>query len=316
MAGTADGCSVQKDLTGLQPFSYPSNMAQDMRSLPRNQQDALRLKAVNAVAKGQTQSEVARVLGVARASINTWMATYRQQGEAALSARPRGRPPSGLGRRNSVTVLRSILTRCPDELGFSAPLWTWEAVQRIFAQHSGEAASRWTINRYLVAWGFRTSDPLARAAQQEPERARRSLHGSYAEIWRAARREGAALYWIERQPLSLKVAGPRLRRAVSGERNAFVALIGVKARGEQAFAVYPAASGGEALVEFLQRLLRHAGGPVFAIVDRSVWHSPEVRDWVRSATGPGGGCLVTLYKQEVLSGSRAAVDLDNGGQNE
>ena len=60
-------------------------------------QEAIRLRAVQAILGGMKQVEAVRVFGVSRAAIGKWMARYRKGGLKALRAGRRGRP-RGQGR--------------------------------------------------------------------------------------------------------------------------------------------------------------------------------------------------------------------------
>lgn len=57
---------------------------QDARSLPAKAQEALRLRVVKAVRDGLTQTEAARLFGVARGTVNSWMDLWTQLGPRAL----------------------------------------------------------------------------------------------------------------------------------------------------------------------------------------------------------------------------------------
>ena len=60
----------------------------DARSLSPQTQQALHQRAVAAVVEqGRTQQQVARELGVARATVKRWVQRERARGEPALAAR-------------------------------------------------------------------------------------------------------------------------------------------------------------------------------------------------------------------------------------
>ena len=59
---------------------------QDARSLPAEAQEDLRRRVVEAVQKGLSQSEAARVFGVARGTVNRWMGMVERVGRRALKA--------------------------------------------------------------------------------------------------------------------------------------------------------------------------------------------------------------------------------------
>ncbi len=60
---------------------------QDARSLPGEAQEDLRRRVVEAVEKGLSQTEAARVFGVARGTVSRWMGLVERAGRRALKAR-------------------------------------------------------------------------------------------------------------------------------------------------------------------------------------------------------------------------------------
>src|SRR5258708_17213474 len=78
---------------------------QDARSLPAEAQEDLRRRVVDAVQKGLSQTEVARVFGVARGTVSRWMGMVEREGRRALKAQRRGGPPvSGMEPRSTGTA--------------------------------------------------------------------------------------------------------------------------------------------------------------------------------------------------------------------
>src|SRR3954447_20208734 len=103
----------------------------DARQLSDEVLQALRLRAIRGCEMGYTQAEVADLLGLARETVSRWWSAYAASGEAALPGdRPGG--PVGSGRTlndGQAAFLRSILvSKQPEEVGISSPLWTRRAV--------------------------------------------------------------------------------------------------------------------------------------------------------------------------------------------
>src|SRR5262245_41771714 len=103
----------------------------DARQLPDEVLQALRLRAIRGCEMGYTQAEVADLLGLARETVSRWWGAYAESGEDALPGDRTGRPV-GSGRTlndGQAARLRSILvTKQPEEVGITAPLWTRQAV--------------------------------------------------------------------------------------------------------------------------------------------------------------------------------------------
>ena len=174
----------------------------DARSLPAVAQEDLRRRVVKAVQAGLSQTEAARVFGVARGTINGWMQRYARGGAAALRRRRRGRPPGSiLAPQQARAAVRLVLTRCPDQLQLPFALWTREAIQQLLADRFQVAVSVWTVGRYLKAWGLTPQKPLRRAYEQNPAAVRQWLQTEYPAIRDQARREGAEIQWLDEMGL-------------------------------------------------------------------------------------------------------------------
>src|ERR1700730_3927437 len=108
---------------------------QDARSLPGEAQEDLRRRVVEAVQKGLSQTEAARVFGIARGTVSRWMGLVERVGRRALNARRPERPPvSRLAPHQAATTERYILSVCPVHLSLLFALWTREAVQDLLSR--------------------------------------------------------------------------------------------------------------------------------------------------------------------------------------
>src|SRR6201998_922428 len=156
---------------------------QDARSLPGEAQEDLRRRVVEAVQKGLSQAEAARIFGVARGTVNRWMGLLGRGGAPALKAQSGGRPPvARLAPHQAATTVRHILSGCPDQLSLPFALWTREAVQELLSRKFAVQVSVWTVGRYLRAWGLTPQKPVRRAYEQNPTAVRKWLEGEYPAI--------------------------------------------------------------------------------------------------------------------------------------
>jgi len=86
----------------------------DARALPAAAQADLRWRTVKAVRDGMTQTEAARVFGVARPTVTKWVTAYETGSAAALKAKRRRRPPgTQLAPHQAALTVRLITDRCP-----------------------------------------------------------------------------------------------------------------------------------------------------------------------------------------------------------
>ena len=141
-----------------------------------------------------------------------------------------------------------MLRRCPDEAGLEARLWTWRAVQAQIFRSCNTEISRWTVLRYLNAWGFRPPNPMRRLRTQ-------ALAARTRAIKLNARQNGDAFFFLERT--SVAAAG-------GSEPDAILWALG--ARADAAFMAAPESRLPERMSEFLDRVVDHAGGRSCVIV--------------------------------------------------
>ena len=267
----------------------------DARSLPPTAQEDLRRKAVTAVRAGKSKSEAARLFGVARQTVYTWINAYRAGGATALKARSRGRRPGKtLGVKEAAVIRRRVRDRHPDQLKLPFYLWTREAVQQLIAQQFGIEVSVWTVGRYLRDWGFTPQKPARRAWEQNPRAVRRWLREEYPAVRRQARRENAEIYWEDEMGLrSDQAAGrsyaPRGRTPViptSGNRFGCNLISAITNRGRLYFSVFRGTFTTKVFLAFLRRLVKQVDRKVFLIIDgHPVHRARAVTRWLaRNAT--------------------------------
>ena len=266
----------------------------DARSLPPAAQEDLRRKAVRAVRQGKTQAEVARLFGVARPTVNRWCQEHAGGGAQALAARRRGRRPGKtLPATQATRIRRLIIDRHPEQLRLPFALWTREAVQQLIAQECGVEVSIWTVGRYLRDWGFTPQKPARRAWERDPRAVRRWLKTEYPAIRAAAKRENSEIYWGDEMGLrSDHAAGrsfaPRGRTPVlerSGNRFGCNMISAITNRGRLYFSVFRGRFTARVFLDFLKRLVRQVGRPVYLIVDgHPVHRSRAVRHWLDQNT--------------------------------
>ncbi len=205
--------------------------------------EARRLRAIEAIQQGLTQSHVAAMLGISSASVSNWALRFRSGGVAALLARPRGRPLGGRIPARQAAAIRRILTgHGPDEVGLSDRLWTWRSVQSLVFRRCSLEISRWSAVRYLAGWGFRPPAPIRGSAP--------TSRACSSALKLGARRAGCLFYVVARTPL-----------ATDDERTPMPAawiLWALGARGEAAFLVVPARRFAHGLRDFVNRLADHA----------------------------------------------------------
>ena len=221
-------------------------MKLQMRLTPKLREER-RLRAVEALAKGMSQKDVAEMLQTSVASVSQWKMRFHTSGAAGLAAKPQGRPRR-IERGSSIHDVRSrLIAGRPEEEGFSKGLWHGRAVAFLILRATGERLSRWTVLRYLKDWGL--SPPRQYTAPGiEAGPPHLWLKAIAPELFEDARRDGAILYFL--QGSAVRTLPPN-----AGKQDASWLLWARRLRGEWSFLSYPARPGARELEDFLERLL-------------------------------------------------------------
>lgn len=262
----------------------------DARTLPPSAQEDLRRKAVLAVRSGKSQTEVARLFGVARPTVNKWCQQHVAGGATALAAKRRGRRPGKtLPTSQTPRIRRQITDRHPDQLKLPFALWTREAVQQLIARECGVQVSIWTVGRYLRDWGFTPQKPAKRAFERDPRAVGRWLREEYPAIRAAAQRENAEIYWGDEMGLRSDHAVGRSWAPIgqtpvifqSGNRFSCNMISAITNRGKLNFSVFRGRFTARVFIDFLKRLVRQVNRRLYLIVDgHPVHRARAVNTWL------------------------------------
>jgi transposase len=265
----------------------------DARSLPAKAQEDLRRRVVEAVERGLSQTEAARVFAVGRGTVSRWMGMVERVGRRALKARRRGRPPvSRLAPHQAATAVRYILRGCPDQLRLPFALWTREAVQELLSRKFDLQVAVWTVGRYLRAWGLTPQKPVRRAYEQNPAAVRKWLEAEYPAIRQLARQCKAQIHWLDEMGLRSDHQAGRSwgRRGETpvvmgtGQRFRCTMISSITNRGRLAFMIFRPRFTARVFLNFLSRLLRltrKTRRKVFLIVDGHPVHKSRlVNRWL------------------------------------
>lgn len=130
-----------------------------------------RLRAGRLLSRGVAQAEVARRLGVSRATVSSWNERLEQGGAEALRARPRGRP-AGLDAAQRRELMRTLTAGALAE-GFPTDLWTLSRVGSLIERRFSRRYSESQVWRILVSLGFSCQRPTSKALERDEAAIRR-----------------------------------------------------------------------------------------------------------------------------------------------
>lgn len=134
--------------------------------------EALRSRIVLLLAEGSPVSEVARIVGCARATVYYTLYRFEDAGEDGLVDRRR-LPEARKVTPEVVDRLVSYVERTPRELGWHRGTWTLELMARQLEQDTGVELSASYLRRVLRCAGIRRGRP--RAALRIPVKGRRAV---------------------------------------------------------------------------------------------------------------------------------------------
>jgi len=268
--------------------------SRDARQLTQEAQEELRKRAVVLCEEQRMkQSEVARLLDVARGTVNRWVQEYRKGGEKALDKKKRGRR-HGSGRKlegwQAGTVVNIIRDKCPDQLKLPWALWTAEAVQQLIEEKFGIDIAIRTVRDYLKRWGFTPQKPLKRAYERDPVRIKRWLEEEYPAIRTRAKAEGAAILWGDEMGVRADYCAgrgyaPSGKKPIlhdTGKRFGCNVISAISNLGKLNFMVFEGRFKSPLFIRFLRRLIKQSKGrKLFLILDNHTVHkSKAVREFL------------------------------------
>ncbi len=135
-----------------------------------------------------SQAEIARRLGVSRATVSDWAKRMRSGGGLrALRRRKAPGRPAQLTSANK-RVLRRVLRRGAVAAGFSTERWTQGRVHRVIEREFGIRYNVNSISRLLTRLGWSLQQPLPRAVERDEDLIRAWLAQDWPRI-----KKGAAL---------------------------------------------------------------------------------------------------------------------------
>jgi len=267
-------------------------VTRDLREQSPKQQEEIRLRAVEAVNSGQSQTEVARLFDVSRTSVCKWVNKAKRKGIKSLVSKPRGGKKKRLiSKLQEGKILNLVRDKHPEQLNLPFVLWTREAVQSLIKKVSGVQLATRTVGEYLKRWQFTPQKPLKRAYEQEPAAAKEWVESVYPEIQEKAKTEDGIIYWEDEMGLrSMHYAGrsysPKGKTPVirmSGKRFGVNMISAISNSGKLAFSLYEVRFTTVVFLNFLKRLIQHSNGrKVFLIVDGHPVHRAKViQAWLK-----------------------------------
>ena len=273
----------------------------DARKLDHATLEALRVRAVGMVQKGESPEVVGKALGLNRTTIYVWLAMYRGGGWGALKAKPvPGRPPK-LGGKQLKWIFDTVTQKNPLQLKFEYALWTREMVASVIKDRFKIKLSVVSVGRLLALLGITPQKPLHQAIERDEALVQKWLKTEYPKIKKMAQVQGADIYFgdaahIRSDHHAGRTWGKKGETPVvdaTGARHGISLISAITSKGHMRFMIKEKGGVNSGVfIEFLQRLLVGAQRTIFLIVDRGPAHrSKKTREFVETL----GGKLKLFY---------------------
>lgn len=293
------------------PYNIGMNKTTDTRNLSPEQQEILRIKAVQAVFSGEKQAQVARMLGVSKWSVCQWVKQAEKRGINALKNQKRGTktPQVKLKPHQAATICNIIRDKHPEQLKLPFVLWTRETIQQLILKKFNVRLELRTITDYLARWGMTPQRPVARAYQQNPQEVQKWMEQTYPSIQKRARKEKAIIFWGDEMSLrsdhvagrgfSLKGKKPVITK--TGNRFSSHMISAISNQGKLMFSVFSGSFVVGVFLDFLKRMVgQNAGRKVFLIVDgHPVHRAKKVATWLTEHCGEIEVFFIPAYSPEL-----------------
>lgn len=162
--------------------------------LTREQMEERRLEAARLLrAKRLSQAEIARELGVSRASVTRWKHQLEGKGLRGLRQhRSSGRPPS-LTKAQWRQLVR-ILRRGARAAGFETEQWTRRRIALVIKREFGVSYHPFSVSRALRHHGWSPQVPIPRAKERDEALIKAWLQHDWPRIKRGLGKAGGSSF--------------------------------------------------------------------------------------------------------------------------
>jgi transposase len=166
----------------------PHHTIQELHTLYRTEPDARmarRIQGIRLAARGMTGPEIVEILGVARRTVQVWVAKYNQGGLEALLDRPRSGAPTKLPPAAEQELRRRIEAGPTAADGVSA--FTAPVIRQMIHREYGVLYSLSGLYDWLHRQGFAYLVPRPQHEQSDPE-AQEAFKKTSPPRWRRSSR--------------------------------------------------------------------------------------------------------------------------------
>jgi transposase len=268
----------------------------DNRNLDHATLEVIRQRSVAAVERGDiTVPELARVLGMNKATIYRWVGLKIDGGQAALLSKAIPGRPSRLSPEQLEQLVEWVRDHTPYQLRFHFSLWTLGSIADLIEREFGLKFSAGGVRLIMKRLGFSVQRPLHQAWQRDPVLVDRWMQSEYPKIVRKAKQVNAKIYFGDEAALrsdyhagtTWGLRGQTPIVVNNGARFRLNMISAISPKGELSFRLHEGSVDAAVFVEFLKGLVADVNGKtVFLIVDNAKIHrSTLVQEYCNTLNG-------------------------------
>lgn len=248
-----------------------------------------KVRAVKAVVEDHMPcGSVARMCGVHRITLQTWLRNFRKGKNYGDLERKRGSGPKHKI-KNSVAVV-GIVLKPATEFGYETNLWTSQRLIQVYQNQYGIKVSQATMWRTLRDWGLSYQKPEKKYLQANEGERQTWIKDEVPKIKKTVEENKAILYFEDESNIQLSPTvgktwspvGHTPELAVTSARGSFSAISAITKNGNLVFNIQEKRINSDDVISFLKQLLQfHSKRHLVVVMDNASVHvSAKVEDFI------------------------------------
>mgnify|MGYP003381837295 CR=1 FL=1 len=224
----------------------------------------LRVRAVRAVLRGLSMSDVADAYETNRSTVYRWVKRFEEDGDDGLERRPTSGRPRTLEDLTE-DELRAIVLQPASGFGYESDLWTVGRLQTVIEAKYRIGVSNDTIWRRLREAGLTYQKPERQYYELDEQSRQDWLRTDVPTIRKTVEKYRAILYFQDEANVSLTAflgktwspCGQTPKAKVTGKRGGVAAMSAVSRQGNLLFRLHNKRIASPEVIAFLKQMLTH-----------------------------------------------------------
>jgi transposase len=230
----------------------------------KNSTFEMRVRAVRAVLRGRSMSDVADAYETDRSTVCRWVKRFQEDGEEGLERRPTSGRPRTLEDLTE-NELRKIVLQPASNFGYESDLWTVGRLHAVIEEKYQICVSNDTIWRRLREAGLTYQKPERQYYELDEESRQDWLRTEVPKIRKTVEKYRGILYFQDEANVSLTAflgktwspCGQTPKARVTGKRGGVAAISAVSRQGNLLFRLHNKRIASPEVIDFLKQMLTH-----------------------------------------------------------